>query len=124
MKRIFVSFAMEDKFARDNLTYQSKQENTPFDFVDMSVKEPWSSSWKTQCRERIKSCDGVVAFVSDNTINADGALWEIKCAYEESIPVFPVYIHDEGVKRIPSELSGRRIYHWTWPNITNFINSL
>ena len=124
MKRIFISFAMEDKFARDNLAHQATRENTPFDFVDMSVKEPWSSSWKTNCRERIKGCDGVIAFISDNTANADGACWEIKCAYEEGIPVFPVYIHDEGAKRIPSELSGRRIHHWTWGSIKSFIDSL
>ncbi len=66
----------------------------------------------------------MIAFISNNTVNADGARWEIKCAYEEGIPVFPVYIHDEGVIRLPAELNGRRIYHWTWPNISNFLNSL
>lgn len=124
MKRVFISFAIEDKFARDNLAHQAKRENTPFDFVDMSVKEPWSSSWKTNCRERIKGCDGVIAFISDNTANADGACWEIKCAYEEGVPVLPVYIYNEGVKSVPSELSGKRIYHWTWANIKNFVDSL
>lgn len=124
MKTIFTSFAIEDKFSRDNLVFQAKQNNTPFTFTDMSVKDPWDSSWKTRCRERIKQCDGVIAFVSDNTYNADGALWEIKCAYEEGIPVLPVYIHDHGTKRIPIELSGKRIYHWTWSNIASFINNL
>lgn len=103
---------------------QSKQDHTPFEFTDMSVHQPWDSKWKTNCRERIKSCDGLIAFISDNTNNADGALWEIKCAYEEDIPVYPVYIHDHGVKRIPNELTNKRIYHWTWDNIKNFIYSL
>ena len=99
MKKIFIGFAIEDKFARDNLTYQARQNHTPFEFTDMSVKEPWSSQWKTKCRDRIKSCDGMIAFISNNTVNVDGARWEIKCAYEEGIPLFPVYIHDEGVIR-------------------------
>ncbi len=124
MKRIFVSFAVEDKFARDNLAHQAKQQQAPFDFVDMSVKNPWDSSWKTQCRERIKGCDGIIVFVSDDTADADGARWEIKCAYEEGVPALPVYVHDEGAKRIPSELAGKKIYQWTWPNITKFIDSL
>ena len=124
MKNVFVSFAIEDKFARDNLVHQAKQQHTPFNFTDMSVKQPWDSSWKTNCRSRIRGCDGMIAFVSDNTVNADGARWEIQCGYEERIPVFPVYIHDQGAKRIPTELSGKRIYHWTWANITNFLNSL
>lgn len=125
MKRIFISFAMEDKFARDNLVFQVKQQDqTPFEFVDMSVKEPWDSQWKTRCRERIKGCDGLIAFISDNTANADGACWEIKCAYEEDISVLPIYIHDSGVRRTPSELSDKRIYHWTWETIKKFIDSL
>ena len=124
MKRVFISFAIEDKFARDNLVYQERQNHTPFDFIDMSVKSPWDSAWKTQCRERIRKCHGVVAFISNNTYNADGARWEIKCAYEEGVPVYPVFIHDSGASRIPPELSGRRIHHWTWPNITSFLKSL
>ncbi len=115
---------MEDKFARDNIVHQSNQQRTPFTFVDMSVREPWSERWKTQCRERIKECNGMIAFVSNNTLNADGAKWEIKCAYEEGVPVFPVYVHDSGATRLPAELSGKKIYHWTWPNITNFVNSV
>jgi hypothetical protein len=124
MKRIFISFAIEDRFARDNLVYQATQSHTPFEFVDMSVKEPWSSQWKTNCRNRIRQCDGMIAFISDNTYTAEGAKWEIRCGYEENIPVYPVYIHDRGATRLPPELSGRRIYHWTWANISSFLNSL
>jgi len=122
-KRIFISFAIEDRFARDNLVHQANQERTPFEFTDMSVKQPWDSSWKTNCRSRIKGCDGVVAFLSDATRNAEGARWEIKCALEEGIPLLPVYIHDEGCN-VPSELTGKKIYHWTWANIKNFIDRL
>lgn len=124
MKKVFISFAIEDKFARDNLVYQAQQNHTPFNFTDMSVKQPWDNAWKTNCRERIKTCDGMIAFISDNTYNAEGARWEIKCAFDEGIPVYPVYIHDSGVRRVPPELSGKRIYHWTWSNITSFLNSL
>src|SRR3989338_1744601 len=124
MKNIFVSFAIEEKFERENLVFQAKQHQTPFNFVDMSVQTPWDYSWKTNCRNRIKQCDGLIAFLSDNTNKAEGALWETNCAYEEDIPVLLVYIHDNGVKAIPRDLSGKRIVHWTWPNISNFISSL
>lgn len=123
-KRIFISFAIEDRFARDNLVFQASLQRTPFDFVDMSVKNPWDSSWKTRCRTRIKGCDGLIAMVSDNTTTADGARWEIRCAYEEGVPVLPLYIHDSGVRRLPPELSGRRVYHWTWTIVKTFIEGL
>ena len=124
MKNIFVSFAIEDRFARDNLVHQSEKQRAPFEFVDMSVKNPWDFSWKSKCRERIKTCHGMIAFVSDDTFNAAGARWEIQCAYAEGVPVLPLYVHNHGANRIPSELSGKRIFHWSWDNVKNFIDRL
>jgi len=124
MKRIFISFAIEDKFARDNLVFQARQENTPFEFTDMSVKEPWSSSWKTRCRERIKGCDGVVAFISRNTPKASGACWEIKCAIEEGVPIKGFWVHSDDLCCKPEELGSKSVVYWTWENIKNFVNSL
>ena len=46
-KRIFISFAIEDERLRDLLVGQARNEKSPFEFVDMSVKEPWDSAWKT-----------------------------------------------------------------------------
>lgn len=124
-KRIFIAFAVEDEFARDNLVYQAKQQyNVPFDFMDMSVKEPWDQNWKTKCRTKIRGCDGVIAFISRNTPKADGACWEIKCAKEEDIPIkgFWVYHNDPCCK--PAELLSTAVVYWTWDNISNFIDSL
>jgi hypothetical protein len=86
-KRIFVGFAVEDKNYRDLLRGQSKLGDSPIEYTDMSVKEPWDSSWKTRCRQRITGCDGFIALLSKNVKNADGARWEIKCAIEEGVPV-------------------------------------
>ena len=44
--RVFISFAApEDNYARDFLVGQARNNRSPFEFVDMSVKEPWSESW-------------------------------------------------------------------------------
>src|SRR6266852_627593 len=85
--RIYVGFAVEDKAYRDFLVGQAKNKKSPFEFVDMSAKEPWDEKWKTNCRIRVKGCDGVIALVSKNTAKADGELWEIRCAKEEKVPV-------------------------------------
>jgi hypothetical protein len=123
-KRVFISFAIEDKVLRDFLVGQSRNDSVPFEFVDMSVKEPWDTAWKTNCRTRIKGCDGVIALVSKNTNAADGARWEIRCAREEGIPVFPMYANDDRSYRLPSELDGKKIYNWSWNGINNFVNGL
>lgn len=54
MKRIFISFAIEDSNLRDLLVGQAKNKRSTFEFVDMSVKQPWDSSWKTNCRTKNK----------------------------------------------------------------------
>lgn len=123
--RIYMAFAIEDKRYRDFLVGQARNERSPFEFVDMSAKEPWDEKWKTNCRTRIKSCDGVIALVSANTAKAEGALWEVRCAKEERVPVLGVYCtSDNRPMLLPAELSGVRVVDWTWPNIASFIASL
>ncbi|MBU2529924.1 MAG: TIR domain-containing protein [Elusimicrobia bacterium] len=124
MKKVFISFAIEDKFARDHLVHQSEDRRAPFTFYDMSVKNPWDSSWKTRCRERIKQCDGVVALLSKRTRVADGAKWEMQCAVDEGVPIIGVHIHKDDKGQIPLEIEGKKIINWTWDGINNFIDSL
>ena len=125
-KRIFIGFAVEDSNLRDLLVGQSKNDNCPFDFVDMSVKEPWDSNWKEKCRTKIKGCDGVIAIITENTKKASGQLWEIKCAKEEKIPCRGVWGHsdEQFTSYLPEEMDGKLTVKWTWDNIKNWINSL
>ncbi|MCH7770839.1 MAG: hypothetical protein IIA49_07465 [Bacteroidetes bacterium] len=90
----------------------------------MSVKEPWSESWQTRCRIKIKGCSGVIALLSKNTINAKGARWEMKCSIEEGVPIIGLHISRDNKGSVPPELTGKRIITWSWDAITNFINSL
>jgi hypothetical protein len=123
--RIFVAFAIEDAKYRDFLRGQARNEKSPFEFVDMSAKEPWDEKWKTNCRTRIKGCDGVIALVSKNTPKGDGALWEVRCAKEEKVPVRGIYCTtDNRPATLPSEFTGIRVVDWTWANIASFLNSL
>lgn len=123
--RIFISFAIEDKWAKDYLVGQAKNEKSPFEFINMSVNEPFDEKWKTQCRSRIKGCDGVIAFVSKNTSKADGAIWEVKVAKEENVPIIAIYTTtDDRPSTLPSEYTGVKKVSWTWGNIKSFLDGL
>jgi hypothetical protein len=122
--RIFTSFAIEDAWARTMLVGQARLRESPFEFVDMSVKEAWSDRWKTRCRTKIRGCDGVIALISRNTMRAEGALWEMKCANEEGIPMIGMHIRSDDKGPIPAALIGKRVIEWTWPGIAAFIDSL
>lgn len=123
--RVFISFAIEDAKLRDFLVGQAKNKKSPFSFVDMSVNEPWDSAWKTNCRTKIKSCDGVIIIVTKNTKNAHGQLWEINCAKEEGIPCLGIWGYaDDKPAILPEQLDGVRIVNWTWDNFKNWLDSL
>ena len=121
-KKVFISFAMEDKRYRDFLVSQAKNEKSPFSFVDRSVKEPWEEkTWKAKCREKISKCDGMIVLLSKNTWHSSGSRWEIKCAKEQGIPVVGMHIKKNEPGKKPPELQGKKVFDWTWPNLDKSI---
>ena len=47
---VFIAFAIEDEKQRDLLKGQSLNTASPFEYIDMSVKEPYDSDWKERVR--------------------------------------------------------------------------
>ncbi|MFA3919344.1 hypothetical protein [Ruegeria hyattellae] len=127
MARVFISFAVEDKVLRDFLVGQKNNTRNAIEFTDFSVKQAWDSSWKTNCRARIKSCRGMIGIITPNTPKADGQLWELKCAIEESVPLMLIHGYtapEQKLQTLPSVISGLQINLWSEPNIVNFLNRL
>ena len=81
-KVVFVAFAIEDERQRDFLKGQSLNTKSPFEYVDMSVKEAYSSEWKERVRTRIRRSDGVIALISKNSLSSSGQKWETLSANE------------------------------------------
>ena len=124
-KRIFISFAMEDVELRNLLVGQAHNDNSQFDFIDMSVKKPWDSAWKTNCRTKIKGCQGMIAIITKNSKSANGQIWEINCAEDEEIPCIGIWGHpDEHFKKLPEEISSLRVIEWNWSNIAKWLNRI
>src|ERR1700761_1677313 len=125
MKRVFIAFAIEDQITKILFTGHAKNARVPYEFVDMSVKEPWDTQWKTNCRIRIKGCDGTIVLISRNLSNASGALWEIKCSIEEAKPVIGILVDQATSYDLPMEFWGKiKCYDWKYDHIKAFIESL
>lgn len=123
--KVFISFALRDIKAHDQLLEQLKKEQTTFSFEEMPVKQSWEPAWKEECREKVTSCDGVIALVTKNIVRADGQLWELCCAYDVRMPV--LLIHGDADKipsKLPEPVGQRDIEEWTWPTISAFLNRL
>lgn len=120
MKTIFVAFAIEDQRQRDLLKGQSLAVKSPFEFIDMSVKEPYKEDWKGKVRTRIRRSHGVIALISASSRASSGQQWEIACARAEGKRVLPIWAYSDD----RTHLSGLETKVWTWPVISNFIDSL
>jgi hypothetical protein len=119
-KTVFVAFAMEDERQRDFLKGQSLNTASPFEFIDMSVKEAYDEDWKERVRTRIRRSDGVIALVSKNSLTSSGQKWEIACARDEKKKVFGIWAYSDDRTNLP----GTNTVPWTWPGIEKFIDSL
>jgi len=119
-KVIFIAFAIEDKKQRDFLKGQSLNTSSPFEYIDMSVKEPYVSKWKERVKTRIRRSDGVIVLVSKNSLNSSGQKWEITCAKDEKKKILGIWAYADD----RTNLSGVTTKKWTWDNIKNFINGL
>lgn len=119
-KTIFVAFAIEDQAQRNNLKGQSLNVNSPFEYVDMSVKEAYDTQWKEKVRTRIKRSDGVIALISSNSLTSSGQKWEIACAREENKKVLGIWAYTDD----RTNVVGVNTVVWTWPGIEKFINGL
>lgn len=119
-KVIFVAFAIEDERQRDFLKGQSLNTDSPFEYIDMSVKEAYDSEWKKRVRARIRRSDGVIALVSKNSLTSSGQKWEISCAKEEKKKILGIWAYTDD----RTNLVGVNTKVWSWPAIEKFIDSL
>jgi hypothetical protein len=119
-KVIFVAFAIEDERQRDFLKGQSLYPRAPYEFVDMSVKEPYRSEWKERVRTRIRRSHGVIVLASRNSLSSNGQKWEIQCAKDEGKTVRGIWAYQDDRTPIP----GVRTGVWSDANISKFIDSL
>jgi hypothetical protein len=119
-KLVFIAFAIEDVRIRDLIKGQSLHTDSPFEYVDMSVKEAYDEEWKKRVRTRILRSDGVLAVVSKNSLTSTGQKWEIQCAKEEKKQLrgFWAYTGDR------TNLVGVYTVVWSWANIAAYINSI
>lgn len=119
-KTVFVAFAIEDKTQRDFLKGQSLHPRAPYEFIDMSVKEPYDKDWKERVRTRIRRSHGVIVLVSKNSLASSGQKWEIQCAKEEGKPIRGIWAYTND----RTAIAGVSTYTWSDANIAGFIDSL
>ncbi len=118
--RTFISFDYDhDDSLKTLLVGQAKNEDSPFEIVDMSIKTPIvDEDWKKNARRRIKGCDVVVVICGEHTDTATGVSTEVRIAQSEGVDYFLLkgYANKTCKKPVAAE-STDKIYNWTWDNL-------
>lgn len=116
-RNVFISFAHEDMGEVNLLRGQAKNENSPIEFNDWSVSEPYNSERaeyiKQRISERIQQSSVTVVYVTPQAATSEWVAWEIKRSLELGKKVIGVFkgdqrpatnfkaVRDNGIKMVP-----------------------
>lgn len=116
-KNVFISFAHEDLDEVNLLRGQAKNENSPLEFNDWSVSEPYNSERaeyiKQRISERIQQSSVTVIYLSKESAKSQWCDWEVNRSVELGKKVIAVYkgdvkpnvrfeaIENNGIKCVP-----------------------
>jgi hypothetical protein len=121
-KKVFVIFDFDnDKFLKEAIIGQAKNEDSPFEASDHSLKEAApEKEWLERARAAITRSDVVIVMLGPKTKNAPGVLLEVKIAKDLKKERFQLIGYREGAEQwaVPD---GGRTYKWTWENLKNLL---
>lgn len=104
------------------LAGQAKLPDSPFDFIDASVKEPLTGDWKEKVRRRMANIDVVIVLCGEHTHTATGVAAEATIAQEKNTPYFLLAAYaDKTCTKPTSAKASDKVYKWTWPGLKTLI---
>ncbi len=122
-KRAFISFDFDhDEGAKTMLAGQAKHPDSPFEFVDASVKDHLTGDWKEKVRRRMHNIDLVIVLCGTATHRASGVAMELEIAKSIGKVYFLLAAYaDKSCTRPAGASSTDKVYNWTWDNLKALI---
>jgi hypothetical protein len=119
---VFVSFDYDhDVDLYRLLVGQSKNDDTPFNIADLSVKDE-SAEWVDDARGRLARVEQVCVICGEHTGSATGIDVEIELARELGKPYFLLAGRASGNNAKPRAAQATdKMYKWTWENLKTLI---
>jgi hypothetical protein len=121
--RAFISFEMEDRWARDFLAEHAKDERNEVEFYDYSVKDPFDAKWKTECAKRIAMTRGTIVLIGPTTWRSEAVLWEIAETVRQQHYMFGIQVNRESTHTVPSGLPSQNVIKWDFDQIAQWLRS-
>lgn len=121
--KVFVSFDFDnDHGLKVFIIGQSKLLDSPFEVVDLSLKEAApEKEWEEKARAAISRADVLVVMLGSRTARAPGVLKEVLMATELKKPRFQVVGYKDGSAdwSVPG---GGSTYRWNWENLKKLLD--
>lgn len=121
--RAFISFEMEDRWARDFLVQQAKDKRNDIEFVDYSVQDPFNSAWKTECKKRLARTKGTIVLIGETTHLSEAVLWEIAETRRQGHYIFGIQISRDQTYAIPAGLPAKNVIRWKFDTIIKWLST-
>lgn len=122
---VFISFAYEDIDEVNLLRGQAKNENSPIEFNDWSVNEPFDSEKagyiKKKIEERINACSVTVVYLSKDSVKSKWVEWEIQKSLALGKRVIGVYKGTAKPARLPKAISDNSVKTVSWSKLADEI---
>lgn len=115
--RAFISFEMEDKWARDFLVQHAHSKRTDIEFIDYSVQNPFDTSWRANCKERISRTKGTIVLVGPTTYASQAVLWEIAETIRQGHHIFGIQINRDFTYPVPNGVPSTNVIRWNFDSI-------
>ena len=123
-KRAFISFDFDhDNELRGSFVSQAKDQDSPFNITDWSLKEPVNGKWKKKVRDIIRRTDLTIVICGEHTHDADGVAAEVTIVQKENKPYFLLKGRRRKTCKKPrSARHDDEIYKWKWKHLGRLIN--
>ncbi|MCW3995078.1 MAG: hypothetical protein NWE98_02870 [Candidatus Bathyarchaeota archaeon] len=122
-KKVFISFDFDnDKVLKDFIVGQAKNDDSPFEISDHSLKEATpEKDWLDRAKAAIGRADVFIIMLGPKTKNASGVLKELKIANEKQKEKFQIIGYRDGSEdwAVPG---GGRVYRWNWDNLKKLLS--
>lgn len=122
--RGFISFDYDNDAAlKDFLIGQAKNEDSPFEIADYSIKEHLSGDWEKKAEAKINQVDFVCVICGEKTDTAKGVSAELTIARKNNISYFLLAGYKDKTCKLPiAAAKDDKLYSWTWDNLKALIN--
>jgi hypothetical protein len=121
-KRVFVSYDFDnDKALKEFIIGQAKNDDSPFEVIDASLREEApQAQWEQRARAAISRADVFIVMLGSKSRSAPGVLKEVQFANDLQKPKFQLIGYQGGTADWAVPNAGR-VYAWNWDNLKKLL---